>query len=135
MYYGSRVDDGTPTYDLRAVDDGGVDQLVSVLVAVGNAGTPDDFVLADHKGHAGSANSVMIFHDRALVLVGFGTDFPVNHTRDPAEAGLSLVSPANGGIGVQLYAGVFPSGRTPMFGPFSADTVCWGTVTVAIPPP
>lgn len=114
MYYGSRVDDGTPTYDLRAVDDGGVDQLVSVLVAVGNAGTPDDFVLADHKGDAGSANAVMIY---------------------PAEAGLSLVSPANGGIGVQLYAGVFPSGRTPMFGPFSAGTVCWGTVTVAIPPP
>ena len=76
MYYGSRVDDGTPTYDLRAVDEGGVDQLVSVLVAVGNAGTPDDFVLADHKGDAGSANSVMIY---------------------PAEAGLSLVSPANGG--------------------------------------
>lgn len=134
LYYATRIDDGAPTYTL--VTGPAPDSFTAVLVAVENAGTPDDFALTNQdavQDASGSASPVTVQHDQDLVLVAFGVES--FGTFGPDSGVLSLVTSANGGLSaLQLYKGTFRRGQTPAFGPFTADPVCWATLTVAIPP-
>ncbi len=129
IQYATRIDDGTASYTVG--DAGARTNVDALLVAVSNARLPEDSALTDQNGtNTGSAAAVSVMHEIDLVLVAFASS-PGGTAGRPGDGGLTLVT----GGAIELYQGLFPRGRTSTFGPFRDDTPCWGTLTLAIPPP
>lgn len=126
---GTRRDNGSAsyaiTYDPNHVGEGDV-----ILVAIADAGLPDDLSLQSADAGTGAAPPVMIMHPQDLVLVAF-SDVTGETFSTTVDAGVSWVTSTNR---LAIYQGTYPAGRTPPIGPFAQKTACWGALTVAIPP-
>lgn len=127
-----RIDDNTPSYQFATPV--GPTTLEAMLVAVANVDPPSDFQISDAETSVpgGEAPSVVVQSPQGFVLVAFSSTY-VPQVATP-DKGLTLIDTATVSAStLQVYGGLFPSGRTPTFGPYTDAAPCWGALSVELP--